>query len=712
MPKTEPTKINKPNNINNYPNSLYDNLKIKEFNSKSVDFMLKEKYENALEILKTVEIFLEANIIETNSKLDKKLLSIILHNIACCYQKIKDYNSCISYLEAVIFHFDNYLETKHKFNLTEEYFLKSILSNKIKKSSLKGDFILELRFSAKFHLQMCAVLSQGNKHIEALSHAKLAMLMSEDNIIKTFLLFYQIKNKEFSFLTDKLSQSKIILKELYKRIIVLRKQTNNNDPPLYSRDNKQFIFDSYNKYRNKEIDTHLNNVSIISNIRTVFGKSIMKDDWIQLLNIGNIMYLSPLNNDDLDLDTDSKYELLRDAILEKLVILTVAYFSLATELRFISKDKNNINNIINGEFYHLKAIEFASLFLPVSCPIIKHYIYSYYQYYGNDMDIVKEGEVLNNKIELLRSEVEIDKDVLTFITSKKIEYIRKKENPISKNYEMFSNNNITAYKSKIKDEKAPKFKLNFMNLNQCHINNNNYDSNISETFANCSNLKESSIINNNYSYSYKEYNPRKNKFNQNHQSNSLNNSKLVHDKALLKTKSKTERIKLNNLYINTHSHFNKEINDISESEHSKTKKAKSSGRVKSQSKCETSPSKDKCFTQRGLNNYSKNNVYSKSKPNSKTTSKVIDSYCNSKVNISCRSQMFSKGQLNKKSKRKKKHQDKKRNGNDEESALNHMLIEKIFSNRIKKTEKDNNIYSSSNSSVSTLIKALNMKIKK
>ena len=74
--------------------------------------------------------------------------------------------------------------------------------------------------------------------------------------------------------------------------------------------------------------------------------------------------------------------------------------------------------------------------------------------------------------------------------------------------------------------------------------------------------------------------------------------------------------------------------------------------------------------------------------------------------------MFNKGQLNKKSKRKKKHQDKKRNGNDEESALNHMLIEKIFSNRIKKTEKDNNIYSSSNSSVSTLIKALNMKIKK
>ena len=47
------------------------------------------------------------------------------------------------------------------------------------------------------------------------------------------------------------------------------------------------------------------------------------------------MYLSALNYEDLDLDTEPKYELLRDAILEKLVMLTVAYFSIATELRFI-----------------------------------------------------------------------------------------------------------------------------------------------------------------------------------------------------------------------------------------------------------------------------------------------------------------------------------------------------------------------------------------
>jgi len=46
---------------------------------------------------------------------------------------------------------------------------------------------------------MCAVLSQANKHIEALKHAKLATLMCEDNLVKTNYLYIQIsKNSNFN----------------------------------------------------------------------------------------------------------------------------------------------------------------------------------------------------------------------------------------------------------------------------------------------------------------------------------------------------------------------------------------------------------------------------------------------------------------------------------------------------------------------------------
>ena len=43
----------------------------------------------------------------------------------------------------------------------------------------------------------------------------------------------------------------------------------------------------------------MKNITLINNIRTIFGSSIKNDDWIKLLNIGNIMYLSALNYEDL-----------------------------------------------------------------------------------------------------------------------------------------------------------------------------------------------------------------------------------------------------------------------------------------------------------------------------------------------------------------------------------------------------------------------------
>ena len=180
-------------NILNQSQINLDFDKIKEFNSKSVDLIFDDKIESALDILKKIEVFLETNAIESKTNLDKKILIIILHNLACCYQKSKDFENCISYLEAVIYHFDTSLEPKHKIKINEDYFIKSINQDQ-STYSLLGDFILELRFSAKFHLQMCAVLSQANKHNMALTHAKLAMLMCEDNLVRTFHLYHHIHN--------------------------------------------------------------------------------------------------------------------------------------------------------------------------------------------------------------------------------------------------------------------------------------------------------------------------------------------------------------------------------------------------------------------------------------------------------------------------------------------------------------------------------------
>lgn len=70
------------------------------------------------------------------------------------------------------------------------------------------------------------------------------------------------------------------------------------------------------------------------NVKTVLTSD--DDDWIFSLNIGNVMHLQPLQTEELNLHIDNSHELSRDAMLQKLILLTVSYFCVGTELRFLN----------------------------------------------------------------------------------------------------------------------------------------------------------------------------------------------------------------------------------------------------------------------------------------------------------------------------------------------------------------------------------------
>ena len=71
------------------------------------------------------------------------------------------------------------------------------------------------------------------------------------------------------------------------------------------------------------------------NVKTILGVKD-SDDWIFNLNIGNVMHLLPMSIEELNLHIDNSHELSRDAMLEKIILISVSYFCVGTELRFLT----------------------------------------------------------------------------------------------------------------------------------------------------------------------------------------------------------------------------------------------------------------------------------------------------------------------------------------------------------------------------------------
>jgi hypothetical protein len=74
-----------------------------------------------------------------------------------------------------------------------------------------------------------------------------------------------------------------------------------------------------------------------------------EDDWIFNLNIGNVMHLQPLSAEEMNLHVDNSHELSRDALLEKIILLTVSYFCVGTELRFLAHQQMTEDKFMTPE---------------------------------------------------------------------------------------------------------------------------------------------------------------------------------------------------------------------------------------------------------------------------------------------------------------------------------------------------------------------------
>lgn len=87
-------------------------------------------------------------------------------------------------------------------------------------------------------------------------------------------------------------------------------------------------------------------LNLRNNVKTVLVTQ-EEDDWIFNLNIGNVMHLQPLSSEQMNLHMDNSHELSRDAMLEKIILLTVSYFCVGTELRFLNNNSSTADDKVD-----------------------------------------------------------------------------------------------------------------------------------------------------------------------------------------------------------------------------------------------------------------------------------------------------------------------------------------------------------------------------
>ena len=108
-------------------------------------------------------------------------------------------------------------------------------------------------------------------------------------------------------------------------------------------------------------------------------------------------------------EPSDEIELGRDSFLSKLSILTVAYFCMSTEMRFLLQSRAQFlkpevkkERDLESEYWHAKALEIACTFLPSECPLLNHVLLSYQKHHDPTLQPIKEDEEQQDLLSVLR----------------------------------------------------------------------------------------------------------------------------------------------------------------------------------------------------------------------------------------------------------------------------------------------------------------------
>jgi hypothetical protein len=260
-----------------------------------------------------------------------------------------------------------------------------VLSNVISKS----------RLECRLRLQLCAVLSQLDRHEEALRQAQEAARVSQTLVKETLLVCQEYLAHQRKLLNrnfGKFSESSKTHGEVFKRAIALAQYLD------------AFIT---GKTRRNEGEGRL--------------YSLKSADWLMKFSVGTMMTLQSTSISELTMSQSILTELTVDAMVDKArtrqaLLLIVSYFSIATELRFKFSKEKTIKVLKEGQAWHLKSIDIAKGLLPGESVLVRHLKESYR---ANYLDMLSAVRPMQIKRRARDKEAKITKADISMVISRK-----------------------------------------------------------------------------------------------------------------------------------------------------------------------------------------------------------------------------------------------------------------------------------------------------
>ena len=245
-------------------------------------------------------------------------------------------------------------------------------------AKVSAERIKKWKYECKVRIQLCAILSQLNKHEAAQYHARKAVKYADSFVYETFKVCGEHLKRHKKLLNSGRLKSKVMERPQYKLM----------ESPHYQQfheavlKNYPILESLAQRLGTKKPQGGLPAKPPKLDMRSVLGVQHY-NDWIYSYNIGDVMVIEPLEMADLKSNFGLQIELTKDMMFEKICVLAVAYFCVATEIRFLcSQQGPNAAKEREGEIWHAKAVTIVKDFLPLECPLGNHIKQSFTRNYG------------------------------------------------------------------------------------------------------------------------------------------------------------------------------------------------------------------------------------------------------------------------------------------------------------------------------------------